>query len=226
VLYVVADPVTAEWLESVNPRSRSLSELYRPGLPRRRIYTEMVEEILAAVRGGSRVCAVFYGHPGVYVAPSHDAVRQARTEGFAARMLPAISAEDCLFADLGVDPAEHGWQSYEATDFLLRGYALESAAGLVLWQVDAVGKLDWNLEPEPHGLGVLAERLLEAYPPTHEVVFYHASTYPIAEPLAERIALEQVASLPDAPAPTMYVPPLGRRPVDEEMARRLGLRQS
>lgn len=186
----------------------------------------MTEKILTAVRSGSRVCAAFYGHPGVYVAPSHDAVERARAEGFPARMLPAISAEDCLFADLGVDPAEQGWQSYEATDFLLRRYALEPSAGLVLWQVDAVGKLDWNLAPEPRGLSVLADRLLEAYPSAHEVVFYHASIYPIAVPRIERIRLDAVSSLPHAPGPTLYVPPLESRPVDEEMARRLGLRPS
>jgi len=35
-------------------------------------------------------------------------------------MLPAISSEDCLYADLGVDPATTGNASYDATDFLLR----------------------------------------------------------------------------------------------------------
>jgi hypothetical protein len=36
-------------------------------------------------------------------------------------MLPGISAEDCLFADLGIDPGIYGCQSYEATDFLANG---------------------------------------------------------------------------------------------------------
>jgi len=31
-------------------------------------------------------------------------------------MLPGISAEDCLVADLGIDPASSGCQSYEAND--------------------------------------------------------------------------------------------------------------
>jgi hypothetical protein len=44
-------------------------------------------------------------------------------------MLPAISAEDCLFADLGVDPADHGCPSYEATDFLVHGAAHRSCDG-------------------------------------------------------------------------------------------------
>ena len=34
-------------------------------------------------------------------------------------MLPGISAEDCLLADLGVDSAHNGLQSLEATDLLI-----------------------------------------------------------------------------------------------------------
>lgn len=186
----------------------------------------MVDEILAPVRAGSRVCAVFYGHPGVFVAPSHAAVERARAEGYRARMLPAISSEDCLFADLGVDPADHGWQSYEATDFLLRGYEPDPSAALVLWQVDAIGKLDSSPEPEPHGLPLLAERLAELYPPEHELVFYRASTYPIAGPQIERVRLAALAELAAPPAPTLYIAPRRRRSVDPDMARRLGLTQS
>ena len=69
------------------------------------MYARIVGDILDAVRGGASVCAAFYGHPGIFVTPSHDAVRRARAEGYPARMLPAVSAVDCLFADLGVDPA-------------------------------------------------------------------------------------------------------------------------
>ena len=223
VLYLVSEPATAEWLRLVKPNARSLSELYRPGPPRRQIYAEMVEQILDAVRGGANVCALFYGHPGVYVAPSHLAVAQARQEGYQARMLPGISAEDCLFADLGVDPADYGWQSYDATDFLLRGYEPDPASALVLWQVDALGKLDSSLGQEPGSLRVLAERLRELYPGEHELVFYLASTYPIADARIETVRLDALAGLADAPAPTLYVPPARRRPIDPERAKRLGL---
>lgn len=223
---MAADPLTATWLRRVNPNARSLNALYRVGVTRDRIYAEMTEEILAAVRRGSRVCAAFYGHPGVFVNPSHEAVERARAEGFPARMLPAISAEDCLVADLGVDPGEQGWQSYEATDLLLRRYRLEPTAALVVWQVDGIGKLDWNPEPEPHGLRELAEFLLELYPQRHEVVFYTASLYPVVGPTIVRVPLEEVVGLAEAPAPTLYVPPLPRRPIDREAARRLGIRLS
>jgi Tetrapyrrole (Corrin/Porphyrin) Methylases len=223
VPYVVADPAAATWLESLNRSARSLTSLYRAGVPRRRIYEELVEEILGAVRGGSRVCAVFYGHPGVYVQPSHDAVRRAREEGFEARMLPAVSAEDCLVADLGVDPGEHGWQSWEATGFLLHGVRPDPTAGLVLWQVDGIGKLDWDLDRDPRGLQALAEVLGELYPPEHELVFYRASIYPIVPGEAVRMALRELTALDSPPAPTLYVPPLPSRPVDAAMAARIGV---
>ena len=226
MLHGLADPDAATRLESLNGRARSLTSLYRPGVPRRRIYEEMVEEILGAVRGGSRVCAVFYGHPGVYVEPSHEAVRRAREEGFEARMLPAVSAEDCLVADLGVDPGEHGWQSWEATGFLLHGVRPDPTAGLVLWQVDGIGKLDWNLEPDPRGLQALAEALGELYPPEHELVFYRASLYAIIPGEAVRMPLRDLAGLDSPPAPTLYVPPLPSRPIDRAMAARIGITPS
>ena len=224
--HVVTDPVAATWLESLNRNARSLTPLYRGGVPRRRIYEEMVDEILRPVREGKRVCAVFYGQPGIHVEPSHEAVRRARDEGFEARMLPAVSAEDCLVADLGVDPGERGWQSWEATGFLLHGFRPDPTAGLVLWQVNGIGTLDWNLDPDPRGLQALAEVLGELYPPEHELVFYRASIYPIVPGKAVRMPLRELATLGSPPASTLYVPPLPSRPVDAAMAARIGVTTS
>ena len=223
LLFVAADPAVSEWISRLNPRARSLGTLYEPGRPRPEIYAEMVEEILAAVRRGGRVCAAFYGHPGVFVSPSHEAVAQARAEGFPARMLPGISAEDCLFADLGINPGERGWQSYEATEFLVRGHVPDPTAALVLWQIEVVGEVDFDPEPSRAGLRVLAERLRELYPDDHEVVVYAASLYPIAGPVVERLPLLQLADLELVPMATLYVPPLPPRAPDPEMLARLGM---
>ena len=137
----------------------------------------MVEAILDPVRDGRNVCAAFYGHPGVFVLPSHEAVKQARSEGFEAMMLPGISAEDCLFADLGVDPAEAGCQSYEATRFLERRPAIEPRAALILWQIGVVGSANHSAEPVAPRLTELVERLRGLYPDEHEVVVYEASSF-------------------------------------------------
>src|SRR5205809_2021168 len=48
----------------------------------------------AGARGGSLTCLACYGHPGVFVYPSHEAIRRARAEGYVARILAGISSED------------------------------------------------------------------------------------------------------------------------------------
>jgi uncharacterized protein YabN with tetrapyrrole methylase and pyrophosphatase domain len=208
LLYVNAEPLGDRWLASLHPHARSLSPLYRPGVPREQVYEAIVEAILERLRDDARVCAAFYGHPGVFVRPSHEAVRRARTEGFDARMLPAVSAEDCLFADLGVDPALHGCASFDATTFLARPRPVDTTAALVLWQVAAV------LEPRAvavgaHGanLDVLVARLLELYPPQHEVVLYEASPFPAAAALVELLPLARLVATTPTPQATLYVPP-------------------
>src|SRR3546814_8782204 len=78
----------------------------------------MVAAMLAEVRAGRRVCGAFYGHPGVFARVPHKAIAQARAEGFEAHMEAGVSAEDCLYADLGIDPGEVGCQHYEASQFM------------------------------------------------------------------------------------------------------------
>ena len=91
----------------------------RAAKPRRETYAEVEGTIVAAVLRGARVCAVLYGHPGLCARPGHRAVAQVRAAGLPARMLPSVSALDCLVADLGHDPLRSGLQAYEATYFFV-----------------------------------------------------------------------------------------------------------
>jgi uncharacterized protein YabN with tetrapyrrole methylase and pyrophosphatase domain len=223
VLYVTADRAMAAWLTRLNPNARSLEGLYQAGRERRAIYSGMVEEILAPVRGGSDVCAAFYGHPGVFVSPSHEAVRIAREEGYPARMLPGISAEDCLFADLGINPGERGCQSYEATELLVRRHRIDATASLIVWQIDLIGRSDYTPAQDLSRLPVLGEYLLEFYPPEHEAVLYAASPYAVADPVLVPVALARLADPEFVPMSTLYVPPLPPPPADPAMLARLGI---
>ncbi|MFK9297939.1 hypothetical protein ACJEJR_24330, partial [Escherichia coli] len=54
-------------------------------------------------------------------------------------MEPGISAEDCLYADLGIDPGIVGCQHFEATQFMLYRRVIDTAGYLILWQVGAAG---------------------------------------------------------------------------------------
>lgn len=210
MLYLVPDPISAAGIEQLNPRARSLDGCYAEGIARREAYALMIEEILASVRAGRRVCAAFYGHAGVFVLPSHGAIERARAEGFPAWMLPGVSAEDCLFAELGVDPATTGCQSYESTRFLERRPTIDRGTALILWQIGVAGSREHASEPAAPGLPALVELLAELYAPEHEVIVYEASAYPGVASLIRPVPLATLASAV-TPASTLYVPPLDSR---------------
>jgi hypothetical protein len=225
-LYLVNDPVTAAWIERVNPKPRTLTPFYEQGKDRREIYGAIVDEIVSRVRQGLDVCAILYGHPGVFAWPGHEAIRRLRAEGFRARMLPGISTADCVVADLGIDPASTGCQSYEATDFLVRPRTIDTGALLILWQAGLVGEWRFNPTPSMRGLPLLVERLLEFYPPEHETILYEASPYPMCEPIVQRLELRSVEEAEVSPVVTMVVPPREEPEFDREMLERVKLRLS
>jgi len=221
LFYLVADPLSDAWVRELNPTAESLADAYRPGRARRHSYREMTERILAAVRGGLAVCAAFYGHPGVFVGPSHDAIRRARREGFRARMLPGISAEDCLFADLGVNPAAAGCQSFEATDFLAARRRFDPSSALILWQVGVLGEpsVHDGMTCRPERLAMLAAWLGRFYPPRHPVFLYEASPFVICDAAIRRTSLAKLSRSTVQPMMTLYVPPRPSRLRDPRVKR-------
>ncbi|MGC1380342.1 MAG: SAM-dependent methyltransferase [Candidatus Baltobacteraceae bacterium] len=226
VFSLVADPLAEYWIRSVNANTESLGPLYAVGKDRRETYREMVERIVGAVLDGGRVCAVSYGHPGVSAYPLHESVRRVRASGLPAEMLAAISAEDCLFADLGIDPVVGGCCSYEATDFLVHRRSADPSGNLILWQIGVIAEAGFKREESAwnrDGLSVLAERLLEIYPPEHEVVVYEAPKLPVCDARIERVALAALPRAGVTPMSTLFVPPMMRARVDEAMVKRLCL---
>jgi hypothetical protein len=221
--HLMAEPLADEWFARLKPGSRSLRRHYAPRRERAETYEAIVNEILAPVRKGRNVCAAFYGHPGVFATPSHEAIRRARAEGFSARMLPSISADDCLFADLGVDPGLAGCQSYEATDFIVRRRTADPTAALILWQVGFIGVTTAPTKPAYSALAVLADYLREFYDASQEMVLYEASPYPIGDPRIERLALSELADLEPGPYGTLYVPPAREAQPDPALVKKLAL---
>lgn len=200
---------------------------YEVGRRRDASYEDMVEAILGPVRARKKVCAVFYGHPGVFVWPAHEAVRRARREGFEATMYPGISAEDCLFADLGVDPAVYGCQSYEATDFLLHARRFDPTAALILWQPAALGDVSRaGFETDPAWVRALAEVLMADYPPDHPVTIYEAAAFPLDRPRLERVALKRLHEASFSQVSTLYFPPVAAPELSTDRLERLGVRAS
>jgi uncharacterized protein YabN with tetrapyrrole methylase and pyrophosphatase domain len=223
LFFLVTDPATSAWLRELNPRAESLHGSYREGEDGAAAARRMAERIVEPLRHGLTVCAAFSGHPAVLVHAARMAAELARAEGFAVAMLPAVSCEDCLFADLGVDPAVPGRLLFDATDFLLRPRDVDSTAALVLLQAGAVGLRDFRSgrAPNRQGLRLLAEALRRRYPADHPVVLYEAGTLPPFDPSIVRVPLGELGEAPASVVTTLYVPPLPMPPIDEERARRL-----
>ncbi|MBC7767967.1 MAG: hypothetical protein H7124_04210 [Phycisphaerales bacterium] len=211
VFSLMGDPLVDAWLQTLNANIEPLEPLYEQAGSRPRAYLAMVEKILAALHAGKRVCAAFYGHPGIFVTPSHEAIRRARALGFSAIMLPGVSAEDALAADLGVDPGAWGMQTYEARDFFINQRPVDACAALVLWQIGVLGDGAFTeFQSRPAALKALACVLEESYPSDHEVVVYVAATLPTNPARIERIALHDLYRARVDQASTLYVPPLYR----------------
>lgn len=208
VFAAMSDGIAEQWLSQMHPDVRSLQPLYREGKSRRQTYREMVDTMLAEVRAGKKVCGAFYGHPGVFAWPAHKAIEQARSEGFDAHMEPGISAADCLYADLGIDPGRRGCQHYEASQLLLYTRRIDPGAYLVLWQVGVAGDQSLaRFSTGPAYRQILTEVLARDYALDHEVIVYRAPTLPLRRATVARITLGRLSSHPVEQEDTLVLPP-------------------
>lgn len=208
VFAALSDGIVALWLGRMHPDVRSLQPYYEEGKSRMQTYRQWVDLMMTEVRAGKKVCGVFYGHPGIFAWSPHKAIQVARAEGFAAQTEPGISAEDCLYADLGIDPGRFGCQHFEASQLLFYERRIDPTAYLVLWQVALVG--DLSLKRFATGAAyrqLLVDVLSKDYPPDHPIIVYRAATLPIQKPRIRHIALHDLPVIEMAEEETVIVPP-------------------
>ena len=209
VFAALSDHVVQMWLERLNPDVRSLQPYYRPGKSRMKTYREWVAVMMDEVRLGKRVCAVFYGHPGIFAWSPHKVIEVARAEGFEAHMEAGISAEDCLYADLGIDPGRAGCQHLEASQVLFFERHLDTFGHVILWQLGVVGDRSLGRFRTPDAYReLLTERLCEDYPADHEVIVYRAPTLPVHGPHIQRLALRDFPAAEFTGQETLVLPPV------------------
>lgn len=214
-VFVLADPIAIELIKSLNPDTRSLADCYGEARDRRETYRDMEAEILGAVWEGHRVCAVFYGHPGVFADVPHHVVERARADGVAAVMEPGISAEACLYADLGIDPGRSGVQSYEATQFLVCRHTPDPTALVLLWQVALTGNLAHvGFDARPDRLALLTRKLQNWYASDAAIILYEAAQLPIEPFRAERLTLAELPRARFREYTTLVIPPA--RPIESD----------
>jgi hypothetical protein len=204
----LSDGVMELWLAKMHPDMRSFQSFYREGKSRAATYQQMVDAMLAEVRAGKRVCGAFYGHPGVFAGPTHKAIELARREGYSAHMEPGVSAEDCLYADLGIDPGKFGCQHYEASQLTLYRRRIDTSAYLILWQAGVAG--DRSFARFSTGAAyrqVLVNVLARDYDLEHEVILYKAVTLPMHQPTIQRLPLKALPAASIDTHVTLVIPP-------------------
>ncbi len=223
VLFLVNDPVLKLWIKKTNINSESLDDLYFKYSQRIESYQAITDYIVSHLVDEQHVCVAIYGHPAVFCKPALDAVHLAIDQGFDAKMLPGISAEACLFADLLIDPGVCGCQSFEATDFLLYQRKFDENSHLILWQPDVIGLKGHDSTNDKMGINLLCERLVKTYPLAHEVIIYEAAQYPGLKPTITTITLSQLKSAILSPISTLYIKPAGKTHCDDDIVKKLHL---
>jgi len=227
VLFLINEPAMAEWLSVLNTTAESMEDLYHAEGLRLEIYRNITQRILATLAKVEKLCVVFYGHPGVFVTSAHDALYVAQQRGHKAVMLPGVSAEDCLFADLSIDPASHGCQSFEATDFLLRNLQFDTRCHIVLWQIGVIGdiyaKRDTNKESP---LQLLTRELMQYYEPEHPIILYEAAQYPQFPAQIEKTTLANLSNSQPSAIATLYIQPKYFGNWNQDMLKALNLTES
>lgn len=217
-----SDSYVELWIKEMNQDVRSLQPFYAEGKDRRQTYREMIDAMMTEVRAGKKVVGAFYGHPGVFALAPHKVIHQARQEGYHAHMEPGISAEDCLYADMGLDPGTSGCIHYEATQFMVNRKVVDTSALLILWQVGMAGDRSHKAFTSDNRYRALLQECLQTfYPDSHQVALYEAAVLPIEDVRIEWLALNELSSAKVHQHTTLVIPPSQTKTEDAEMVARL-----
>jgi len=224
VFYLVNEPAMKSWIQKNNINAESLDNIYTQFLLRLDAYNAITNYIMDNLRKQQHICLVIYGHPTVFAKPALDAVIQAKKEGYDAVVLPGISAEACLYADLLINPANGGCQSFEATDLLLRQRLCDAYSHVILWQIGIIGAINhyWD-HNNVNGINILVEYLTQFYSLKHPVVIYEAAQYPLFKPRIEHYFLEELPLATITSLSTLYIPPKEKLPLNIEMLNKLNI---
>lgn len=223
LLYLVNEPLTQAWIQKTNPKAESLAPLYHQYPEREASYQAITHTILETLEKFQHVCVAFYGHPTLHAQIGLNAIKLAKPLGFHTKILPGISALDCLLADLSINPGQGGCQSYEATDFLIHHKKFDTTTHLILWQADVIGRTDYATSPL--GLKFLSEYLLNHYPSSHPITLYEAAQYPRFEPIIHTLPLNQLSSAKLSSITTLYITPAGKASCDRALLNALSVEE-
>jgi Tetrapyrrole (Corrin/Porphyrin) Methylases len=190
-----------------------LYEYYGEGKLRDITYVQMAELMLREVRLGRSVVGLFHGHPGYFVKAGRRALAIAQLEGHRTVLLPGVSATDCLFADLRIDPGVIGIQILKASHVLCKSRSVAPNNHVVLVQIGSVGDSTFSFTGFKHAkFDLLFKTLISIYGGDHDSVYYVASIFPGLDPVINVRKLSEYLdqkTQDTVHAATLYLPPKG-----------------
>lgn len=221
-MYLVNEPITKQWIEQYSKLSESLDSIYFSENDRQISYDKIRDKILAELETYNFITVVLYGHPTVFADPGLQSIIAAQKKSIETIILPGISIENCLYADLKVDPGQFGCFHVEATELLLYDKIIEPTAHLCIWQPGMIGNRSVpNSNQKSNHLKLLKLKLKKYYPDDHIAILYEAPMYPGVEPRIHKFSLSDIEAQSIGTLATLYIPPLPQRSPDLEILQQI-----
>ncbi|CZP45208.1 Tetrapyrrole (Corrin/Porphyrin) Methylases [Legionella pneumophila] len=220
VLYLVNEDNLKQWIQREAKSSESMDSIYFSNEKRIEAYQALTNYIIEEYKKVSILCVVFYGHPTFFADSALNAVRKIKKDGGEAIILPAISAQDCLFSDLEIDPGDQGCFSIEATELVLFERCIDVHAHLILWQVANFGRTDGE---KTNNLSILKNYLTGFYPEDYSICLYVAPSLPTCSPKIEWIQLCNLELSVISTITTVYIPPIEKKAISNKYLKLLDL---
>jgi uncharacterized protein YabN with tetrapyrrole methylase and pyrophosphatase domain len=198
------------YFQSRCPQVTDLTVYYAEDKHREQTYREMASRVIDSALKKRPVAFAVYGHPTIYAYPPFLVREMAAQLGLKVKILPGISAMDCLFADLAIDPSVNGIQMFEATDILLRRHQLNSSAATLVWQIGSVCTALYSTTVStPSRFFGFRDYLLSFYPGDHKVYSYFANPHPMLKAEIHEFTVEELPEFAEIlhAAVTLYIPP-------------------
>jgi len=206
VLFLVNEPMIKDWILKNSQASEDLDSLYRSSEDRNTVYTAIENYILSALNNIDNLCVVFYGHPCMCAKPALNAAKRASKKGIKVKVLPAISAEACLYADLHINPLEHGLYSLEASTLLNKQKLIDTSTNLLIWQVSHINQTGHYKKPNIIGIQSLQSYLMNYYPESKQCIIYEASLYSHFLPAIQSLPLNNIEKAVYSPLSSLFIP--------------------
>ncbi|MBB4305186.1 precorrin-2 methylase [Rhodobium orientis] len=210
ILYIERAPGIEEYFAEKADFVTNLTDLYSEDSERTETYHEMATRVVDSALEHSPVAFALYGHPTIYAYPPFLVREMAASLGLSVKLLPGISALDCLFCDLAIDPSVNGIQMFEATDLLLREHPINTAAATVIWQI---GSLETALFSSARSAASRFDRfrdyLLRFFPEHHPIYAVYSQPHPMLKSQVHKFEISKIEQFSTVlhSAVTLYLPP-------------------